>query len=196
MVPVWLSGRIIGGTGGSTYGQHWYTVTTASSSPYYPTGSANMGAGGAGSATIKDYAEPTVEDAGIRAGEIIAYRAWRLRGGYLHSMFVEGYRWNPQATEHADRTSVNIGLGLHAFKELDRAMDEYGFYSYPGAIAVVYGEVALWGTVYEHEEGYRAEYARITKIIEVQEHKTFLQRLGLRKSKTINQLRRRYGVRG
>ncbi len=190
MTRVWL----YRGTGGSTYVQHWYTITPTSGNPANTTGSALVGAGGAGSATIKDYAEPTIEDAGIRAGEIIAYRAWRLRGGYLHSMFVEEYRWTPQAAEHTDPKSVNAGLGLHAFKELDQAQDEYSFYPYQGAITTVYGEVALWGTVYEHEGGYRAEYARITRIIEVHEYKILLQKLGLRKSKTINELRRRYGV--
>jgi len=32
--------------------------------------------------------------------------------------------------------------------------------------AVVYGQVKLWGTVYEHQFGYRAEYAKVHTLIE------------------------------
>ena len=32
--------------------------------------------------------------------------------------------------------------------------------------AVVYGQVKLWGTVYEHQYGHRAEYAKVHTLME------------------------------
>jgi hypothetical protein len=49
-----------------------------------------------GALAIDSFSKPkrAVEDAGIRAGEIIAYRAWSVLNGKLRSMAAE-FDWEP-----------------------------------------------------------------------------------------------------
>jgi len=106
----------------------------------------------------------TIEEAGIRAGEINAFRAWRVHSdGLLHSMHITHYVWTPNGIEKAELDNPYGGCGIHAYKTLERAKSEYGVNS----SGTVYGKVALWGEVIEHEWGYRAQYAKITQIIEI-----------------------------
>jgi hypothetical protein len=105
-------------------------------------------------------APPTFEDAGIRAGEVTAYRCWELRDGLLWSMYRDQFCWKPG--EIVEGEPSVYGEGIHAFK--DRlAVGAYG-YSPSQSSVVVSGTVELWGEVYEHERGYRASKAAIASI--------------------------------
>lgn len=75
-------------------------------------------------------------------------------------MFAD-YVWEPGVQ---GPTEIQASLGFHAFKTLEGARAYYGYASVKAP--VVFGEIALWGTVVEHEEGYRAEFASIVRLIE------------------------------
>lgn len=101
---------------------------------------------------------PDFEDAGIRAGEVVAYRGWRLHDGKLYSVFKSQFCWEPKAVVDGNSAA---GDGVHAFKSL-LLLSEYGSgYSWE---PIVTGTVWLWGEVYEHERGYRASKAAIRSI--------------------------------
>lgn len=115
--------------------------------------------------TVGLYQPVRVEDAGIKAGEIVAYRAWYTRRSDLKltSVFAH-HRWEYGKSEKTDLVvEMFFGSGFHAYKRPQQVMDEYCLPS-PIHDFVVYGEVKLWGTVVEHEGGYRAEYAKIKRL--------------------------------
>lgn len=117
-----------------------------------------------------------LENAGIRTGEIIAWRAWRAVsiGGQvlLKSMAVDCI-WMPGATmtinsileqcginrDRWERVPPGIGAGVHAFKTYQQVLSNYSGFHH-----AVYGTVALWGEVIEHTGGYRAEFGKINTI--------------------------------
>lgn len=145
--------------------------------------------------STQPFGEVAIEDAGIRAGEIIAYRAWMLRErdpcrGLLDSMFA-AYVWHPGQIASSDNLYFH---GVHAFKTLAQATDYYRYHQ--REFHVVFGEVALWGTVVEHEKGYRAEFAKITKILNVMhDYGEFWEAITGRKVlRILYELRARYGV--
>jgi hypothetical protein len=139
----------------------------------------------------------------IVAGEITAWRAWLVwTDGTLHSTATGGH-WRPQeALGSDDMPTAGNSSGVHAWKERARAKDyadafvqsvvpggryHPGHYNaYPPQTGVAYGEVELWGTVVEHADGYRAEYAQIKSIAGVAGHSGV----------TLEQLRTRFGVGG
>jgi hypothetical protein len=57
------------------------------------------------------------------------------------------------------------GCGFYAFKDLDTLVREL---SYPAGADIVLGRVDLAGKIIEHEFGYRAEWARIRKLIPIE----------------------------
>lgn len=174
-------------TGGSN-GRHRTTITATPSSTTDESNSTDLGAYTFTTVAIQDSPDPAIEDAGIRAGEIIAYRAWWLQDdGLLHAMFWN-HIWQPGAVERVQKVDLTYGTGLHAFKTLEKTKDEYRSSSYG---IIVYGEVALWGEVIEHERGYRAEYASIRKLIAITGF-DYVWRLW-RKSK-LDVVRERYGL--
>src|SRR6266508_1733599 len=68
---------------------------------------------------------------GIRVGEIIAYRAWRvieptwLRSGddRLHSVLMTDYVWHPH-----EPASGDVGThGIYSFRNVIRSREEYGY---------------------------------------------------------------------
>jgi len=99
------------------------------------------------------------EDAGIVAGEVIAYRCWRLCDGLLHSVYRNDFCWKPGGIVEGDAAN---GDGVHAFKSVILLGKYGGLYSEDGTI--VTGTVELWGDVFEHERGYRASKAAIRTI--------------------------------
>jgi hypothetical protein len=101
------------------------------------------------------------EDAGIRAGEVVAYRCWILRDGFLWSAFQSEYKWEPDKPSEGD-PETGYG-GIHAFKKRLDACLYISDYESDGTI-IVSGTVELWGDVYEHTRGYRASRARIKSI--------------------------------
>ncbi len=95
---------------------------------------------------------------GIRVGEIIAYRAWRvLTGGIwfwssddrLHSVFMRDYVWHPDQPASGDVQTY----GIYSFRDVIRSRGDYGYGSQDGSL--LFGKVKIWGEVVEHEEGYR-----------------------------------------
>lgn len=185
---------------GVTYVGYWPPHQTPSSSASNTTGIAYVGTSTNHTPAVtttlyQPPAYPAIEDAGIRAGEIIGYRCWKLENGdQLRSIYM-GTIWMPGET---GQTSVPLnpygGSGFYAFKTLEDVKCEFPrghLYTHQ----LIYGEVALWGQVYEHERGYRAECVRITRIIEVDLEDKF-GRLRFWKPDTLTRLRRKYGVPG
>ena len=162
-----------------------------------------------GALAIDSFSEPSpkraVEDAGIRAGEIIAYRAWSVLNGKLRSMAAE-FDWEPNGIPLwykrivSSKTKMDwppvpfqspngVGgmAGFHAFKSMRDV--EFEYRPCDADDAVVYGQVKLWGTVYEHQFGYRAEYAKVHTLIEY-----WSQRRYHRGSTVLKSLREAYRV--
>ena len=165
---------------GAANGNDWRSSQATSCSTPCGAHPGNMGA-----FTIDSFAKPkrAVADAGIRAGEIIAYRAWSVLNGKLRSMAAEfdwepdgiplWHQWMVPGKSGMDRPTVphqspnGVGeemAGFHAFKSMRDVEFEYA--PCDADDAVVYGQVKLWGTVYEHQFGYRAEYAKIHTLTE------------------------------
>ncbi len=133
-------------------------------------GGAFQGPSGAGSSTITftpaifnigPYAsESPIEEAGIKAGEIVGYRCWCLVNGLLRSCYQTHVVWEPGKIMEGDPSLRNEGI--HAFK--DRlSMGAYGCVI-DEACSIVSGTVYLWGEVVEHERGYRASKAALASI--------------------------------
>lgn len=120
------------------------------------------------------YAGIEIEECGIRAGEIYAWRCWMidtfnmlLRSMAVNAIWVPGEtmglgRAGEQVAGGGDKLCHFYGNGVHAFKTLKWAHDNY----YPNP-HYVFGVVALWGEVIEHQGGYRAEFGKIVSLDEV-----------------------------
>jgi len=120
-------------------------------------------------APLKSVPKSSLKSEGIRAGEIIAFRCWMISGESrprLLSVYMS-HIWEPDVpmtmtagtltTPQIDHTMY----GVHAFKSPGLLFDEYYFLKKKSAI---FGTVALWGDVVEHEKGYRAQYGRINTL--------------------------------
>jgi len=104
---------------------------------------------------------------GIRAGEISAYRAWRVmvpgwfRNGddRLHSVFMPDYVWHPDEPASGDvRTH-----GIYSFRNVIRSNQQCDYTSIMGG-PLLFGKIKIWGEVVEHEAGYRSEFAKIMSL--------------------------------
>jgi hypothetical protein len=91
---------------------------------------------------------------------IVAYRVWRWTHSGLTSL--NGELWPPNQSLQAKCSEFpnghasphgNCSCGIYAAKSLDQLLMR-GY-----ADAEVFGEVYLWGTVVEHEFGWRAQFA-------------------------------------
>ncbi len=133
----------------------------------------------------------TLENTGIEIGEIIAWRAWRLReDGLLASIHIDKTLWSPGAVVSG---VVNNICGVHAFKSQQDAIDCAKSWAIPPPTIV--GQVALWGKVIEHEWGYRGSYARVHSIDRlILPAKITMLWLRLQRNRRLRQLRERYGV--
>lgn len=98
----------------------------------------------------------------IVAGEITAWRAWRVYydGGQLclqstgmETLWVPGV---PMSTMRGYRWGLQEGAGVHAFKTKAEVMRKF-----PPKFGFIVGEVELWGEIVEHDNGYRAEYGAV-----------------------------------
>jgi hypothetical protein len=105
---------------------------------------------------------------GIRAGEIVAYRAWRvitpgwLRSGddRLHSVYMREYVWHPYEPASGDvRTH-----GIYSFRDAIRAKYEYTSTTSIDDGPLLFGQIKIWGEVVEHEVGYRSQFGRIASL--------------------------------
>lgn len=108
--------------------------------------------------SVRSLAQPrAIEGSGLVVGEVEAWRCWQVVGDYLASC--NGVIWLPDQPMRGDGVDINNGSGVHAFKDFDAAKAYAAGY---GLMAV--GVVHLWGTVVEHETGYRAEFGRPVSI--------------------------------
>ena len=111
---------------------------------------------------------------GIRAGEIIGWRFWKLYRGLLHSVFAS-HIWRPGVFErssskrlefrHLGYCNFRDNRGYHAFTDKEQAKREAFVHAYSSPCII--GSIAMWGEVIEHQHGWRSEYAAVQSITEV-----------------------------
>jgi hypothetical protein len=90
------------------------------------------------------------------AGPILGWRLWRTtQDGTLMSLYNDVV-WPTGTPLRAN--PKNPGEGVYALKDRTR-LDGRGYTLTADQSGMVVGQVALWGTVIEHERGYRAQYA-------------------------------------
>jgi hypothetical protein len=114
----------------------------------------------------------------IEVGTQLGVRFWRYAlspyGKVRLLSFVADRRWSPNETFEArspdgQLANPDVGeQGIHAFKSMNHLM--WSIRNDPGRLVVraklsgcdgiVIGTVALWGVIWEHVRGYRAQYAR------------------------------------
>ena len=137
-----------------------------------------------------------IEDAGFKIGEIVAYRAWAYRDGTIRSVVYDNYLWLPGGIQFDPEKSVYEGFGFHAFKDMHDALEQF-HHLYT---LVIFGEVYLWGEVIEHENGYRAQYAKIKKITSSNSGSPYYDEFGYgapmaqRDEIDLDEIRKMYGL--
>ena len=95
-----------------------------------------------------------IRHSGIRVGEIIGCRAWRvgpwrLRRGEdrLRSVYMTDYVWEPGKPASGDvRTH-----GIYSFRDGRRYQEQFGYWIDGGYL--LFGRVKIWGEVVEHKRG-------------------------------------------
>jgi hypothetical protein len=111
---------------------------------------------------------------------IVAFRSWRwdapwlrgVRGGYwprgepleATCEVCESRRWRrhhgpPLLPSPTGEGHDSYGCGIYAFKSLADTLA-------PRGTTTILGEVHLWGRVYEHEVGWRAQFAQVKCLID------------------------------
>jgi hypothetical protein len=109
----------------------------------------------------------TLKHDGIRVGEIIAYRAWRVidsrwfRSGddRLHSVYMRDYVWHPDQPASGDVTTY----GIYSFRDVIRSNEDYGYVKLSDG-PLLFGKIKIWGEVVEHEGGYRSQFGKIASL--------------------------------
>lgn len=98
-----------------------------------------------------------IPNEGIRAGEIIGWRAWGVDSrGFLKSVSADRI-WAPGEDMEGDVEKA----GIHCFKTQSEVLSS-GYSQGSGTVAV--GTIWLWGEIIEHERGYRAQFASIRSL--------------------------------
>lgn len=139
---------------------------------------AAIGGGGGGGTAPEVKHEPLKID-GIKLGEIIAFRGWRVTAqGFLRSMSADVI-WGPGEPMEGKTESKREHNGVYAYKTARDFLKEHA------TDLDVYGKVALWGDIIEHELGYRAQFAKVVSL----EH--YLKREAPHKI-SIKELRQKY----
>jgi hypothetical protein len=99
-------------------------------------------------------------------GELIGHRIWKVEGGNLLRSYSSGSAWFPGQPMH-DKISKGQEIddhnqsGVWAFKNPYDLAGEFLGEIRNGAVV---GTCWLWGTVIEHERGYRAQFASIRSL--------------------------------
>lgn len=112
----------------------------------------------------KDTREP-LERAGTTFGEIIGWRMWTIRRGYLYA-YSRDELWVPKEPMVGKPDDYN-DAGIWAFKERKRAILKMLNDRHHSDRMTVCGSVMLYGTVIEHKDGYRAEYGMIKSLDDI-----------------------------
>ena len=102
---------------------------------------------------------------------IIGYRVWEVRPAGRFAFLESVTQRTPWPVGEAlkahcisEYPGVNSHNGLYAFKRRHTEAEYRASYGTEKTM-LVYGTVALWGRVIEHQEGYRAEYAYPQSIV-------------------------------
>jgi hypothetical protein len=113
----------------------------------------------------------------LKLGERFGYRMWRIGlAPLLLSSYSSGTIWFPgEELSSIDRSPNGRGIsappgdwdriGIVAFRKPETA--RFVFDHWPLDDPIAWGSVALWGEVVLHEDGYRAEHARVWSIEDV-----------------------------
>lgn len=101
---------------------------------------------------------PEIESLNPQLFDLVAYRVWLIKDSYLFSTSINKL-WLPNEIIEGDVSSA----GVHAYKSLESAIRHY-----TSSPSFALGTVRLWGAIVEHEFGYRASYARLLSILDVQ----------------------------
>ena len=116
---------------------------------------------------IENRSARQVKHDGVRVGEIIAYRAWRVihpwwfRSGddRLHSVLMRDYVWHLDEPASGD---VHMH-GIYSFQNVIQSKEEYGYDSGVSG-PLLFGKVKIWGEIVEHEVGYRSQFGKIVSL--------------------------------
>lgn len=96
-----------------------------------------------------------------RIGELIGHRAWRVVNGRLYST-AHSCAWDPivpmmDSLLRGREISDHNNSGVWAFKDpFTMAKQFWG--------TAVFGTIWMWGTVIEHQQGYRSQYAAVRSL--------------------------------
>jgi hypothetical protein len=119
-----------------------------------------------------------LENAGIKVGEIIGWRIWMIKGDYL-AAYSAGHIWAPG--ENMEGNVPDYGYeGIWSFKKKGDAIKKLLENLSPHA----FGSIKMWGEVVEHAIGYRAQFAKVNSIDNVQPSN----------NKLLQTLRENYGL--
>ena len=108
-----------------------------------------------------------IRHSGVRVGEIIGYRGWRVDGLWrvrqgddrrLSSIYIRDYVWQPDQPASGNVRSH----GIYSFRDVVRSRREFAYPVSSGPL--LFGRVKIWGEVVEHEWGYRSQFARIVSL--------------------------------
>lgn len=149
---------------------------------------------------------PPIRDDGIAYMEpITAWRFWQInvkdRGGFELVSGYPGVKWLPQTplrAVHQDRVDMYYRHSIQSIQACTDAPCEHydpgygygcGIYGYKTLNSLVqsgielrdshlvFGEVSLWGRIYEHERGYRAQYAYPKRFIALVNTRELIEQL-------------------
>ena len=109
----------------------------------------------------------------IIVGEIIGHRCWTVKDNRLASF--NGYVWTIGVNkierdylldDEEDEPTQDNSVGFYSFKQLDLAR-KMAKHEHRHFWPIAAGAVAIWGTIVEHEQGYRSQFARVVKLNDV-----------------------------
>lgn len=152
----------------------------------------------------------------VTTGELIGHRLWWLINGHLYSLAHEQH-WEPGEVMEGDVDSeirdTGVEGGVYSYNDAERCRNEgtqfgrmldrmsYHWSLWSSSLterhayirnadAVICGTVKLWGQVVEHEDGYRAQFARIASLDSIHAPPY----LSDAAPEWLEMLRRKYGV--
>lgn len=111
--------------------------------------------------------KPVLPRCKATVGELIGHRAWTVKGGNLLTSVSAGSAWLPGQPMHHKVGSNGLEIddhnaaGVWCFKDPYDLANQFWSTIQNGG---VFGTVWLWGTVIEHDRGYRAEFAAIRSL--------------------------------
>jgi hypothetical protein len=92
-------------------------------------------------------------------GEFVGWRVWKYDRGYLKSTYM-ATAWFPEDIMTGHVGFGNKQGGIYAFRDKGHALEMLIATNPPAFL----GSIELWGDVYEHQNGFRGQYASIRTI--------------------------------